>query len=198
MGNVVVSEFITVDGVIEDPGGAEGSAHGGWSGKFKSGPEGGKFKFEELIAAGALLLGRVTYEGFAAAWPTMEGTGEFGEKMNGMPKYVVSTTLERAEWNNSTILRGDPAEEVRKLKGQVDGDVVIFGSAKLAQSLIEHHLIDEYRLMIYPILLGTGKRLFAEADNTSNLVLVDATRAGETAILTFHPAGANGAQSSEE
>jgi dihydrofolate reductase len=198
MGNIVVSEFITVDGVIEDPGGAEGSAHGGWSGKFQSGPEGGKFKFEELIAADALLLGRVTYEGFAAAWPTMEGTGEFGEKMNSMPKYVVSTTLGRAEWNNSTILRGDLADEVRKLKEQVDGDVVIFGSAKLAQRLTEHDLIDEYRLMVYPILLGSGKRLFAEADNTSNLLLVDATRAGETVILTFHPARANGAPSSGE
>jgi dihydrofolate reductase len=198
MGNIVVSEFITVDGVIEDPGGAEGSAHGGWSGNFQSGPEGGKFKFEELIAADALLLGRVTYEGFAAAWPTMEGTGEFGEKMNSMPKYVVSTTLGRAEWNNSTILRGDLADEVRKLKEQVDGDVVIFGSAQLAQSLIEHDLIDEYRLMVYPILLGSGKRLFAEADNTSNLLLVDATTAGETVILTFHPAPANAAPSSEE
>lgn len=198
MGNVVVSEFITVDGVIEDPGGAEGSAHGGWSGKFKSGPEGGKFKFEELMAADALLLGRVTYEGFAAAWPTMEGTGEYGEKMNGIPKSVASTTLGRADWNNSTILRGDLAEEVRKLKGQVSGDVLVFGSAKLAQSLIEHDLIDEYRLMVYPILLGSGKRLFAEAGSASNLQLADATTAGETAILTFRPARPTDAQSSEE
>jgi dihydrofolate reductase len=198
MGNVVISEFITVDGVIEDPGGAEGSPHGGWSGKFQSGPEGGKFKFEELLAAGALLLGRVTYEGFASAWPTMEGTGEFGEKMNGMPKYVVSNTLERAEWKNSTILHGDLGEEVRKLKDQVEGDVVIFGSAKLAQSLIEHDLIDEYRLMVYPLLLGSGKRLFAETNGTSDLQLVDATKAGDTVILTFHPARASAAQSSEQ
>jgi len=131
------------------------------------------------MAAGALLLGRVTYQGFASAWPTMEGTGEFGEKMNGMPKFVVSTTLERAEWSNSTIVRGDLAEEVDKLKRQVDGDVVVFGSAKLAQGLIEHDLVDEYRLMVYPILLGSGKRLFAEADTASSLQLLEATKAGE-------------------
>jgi dihydrofolate reductase len=188
MGTVVVSEFITVDGVIEDPGGAEGSfAHSGWSGKFSSGAEGGQFKFQELAAAGALLLGRATYEGFAAAWPKAEGTGEFGEKMNGMPKYVVSSTLDQADWTNSTILRGGLAEEVGKLKVQVDGDVVVFGSAKLVQGLIEHDLIDEYRLMVYPVLLGTGKRLFGEADSPSDLQLVDATKAGETVILTFSP-----------
>lgn len=188
MGDVVVSEFITVDGVVEDPGGAEGSPHGGWSGKLSSGPEGGKFKFEELMAADALLLGRVTYQGFAAAWPSTEGTGEYGEKMNAMPKYVMSSTLERADWNNSTILRGDVSEEVRKLKEQVDGDVLMFGSSRLVQSLIENDLIDEYRLMVYPILLGGGRRLFAEASSPSHLQLVDSTKAGETLILTFHPA----------
>ncbi len=190
MASVVVSEFITVDGVIEDPGGAEGSPQGGWSMKFSSGPEGGKFKFEELLAAGALLLGRTTYEGFAAAWPSMEGTGEFGEKMNGMPKYVVSSTLERADWNNSTILRGDLAEEVRKLKSEVNGDLVVFGSSKLVQGLIGHGLIDEYRLMVYPVLLGRGKRLFADADTRSDLQVVDAVKAGDTVIFTLRPAPA--------
>lgn len=197
MGNVVVSEFITLDGVIEDPGGAEGSDRGGWSGKFASGPEGGKFKFEELMVAGALLLGRVTYEGFAEAWPTMEGTGEFGERMNSLPKYVVSATLETADWSNSTILRGDPAEEVRELKEQVDGDVVVFGSAKLVQSLVEHDLIDEYRLMVYPVILGNGKRLFGDASGASDLQLADSTRAGETVILTFHPVRADASQRNE-
>ena len=197
MGSIVLSEFITVDGVIEDPGGAEGSPHGGWSRKFSSGPEGGKFKFDELTAAGALLLGRATYEGFAAAWPTMEGTGEFGERMNAIPKYVLSSTLERAEWQNSTILRGDLAEEARRVKEQVDGDLVVFGSARLAQGLIAHDLIDEYRLMVYPVLLGAGKRLFAEAVRPSDLQLTDATQAGDTVILTFHPARVTAAQSSE-
>jgi dihydrofolate reductase len=190
MGSIVVSEFITVDGVIEDPGGAEGFAHGGWSGKFSSGPEGGKFKYEELMAAEALLLGRVTYEGFAEAWPNVEGTGDFGEKMNGMPKYVFSATLERADWDNSTILSGDLAEEARRLKEEVDGDVVVFGSAKLVQGLIEHDLVDEYRLMVHPVLLGSGKRLFGESGSPSDLQLVDATKAGETVILSFHPARA--------
>ncbi|HWF52739.1 MAG TPA: dihydrofolate reductase family protein [Solirubrobacteraceae bacterium] len=190
MGNIVVSEFISVDGVIEDPGGAEGFAHGGWSGKFSSGPEGGKFKYEELMAAEALLLGRVTYQGFAAAWPHIEGTGEFGEKMNGLPKYVVSSTLESADWNNSTILEGDLAAEARGLKDRLGGDILVFGSAKLVQGLIEDDLVDEYRLMVHPVLLGSGKRLFGESEQPSDLQLVDATKAGETVILTFHPARA--------
>jgi dihydrofolate reductase len=183
-----VSEFITVDGVIEDPGGAEGFAHGGWSGKFSSGPEGGKFKYEELMAAEALLLGRVTYQGFAAAWPHIEGTGEFGEKMNGLPKYVISSTLESADWNNSTILSGDLATEARGLKDRLDGDIVVFGSAEVVHGLIEDDLVDEYRLMVHPVLLGSGKRLFAAAEQPSDLRLVEATKAGETVILTFHPA----------
>ncbi len=193
MGRIVVSEFITVDGVIEDPGGAEGFTRGGWTMKFSSGPEGSNFKFDELTAASALLLGRVTYEGFAAAWPTMEGTGEFGEKMNSMPKYVVSTTLERADWNNSTIVRGDLAEAALKLKQQFDGDVVVFGSAELVQGLIEHDLIDEYRLMVYPVILGTGKRLFGETQSPADLQLIDTTTAQDTVILTLHRARVEGA-----
>ena len=196
MSSLVVSEFVTIDGVIEDPGGAEGSAHGGWSMRFSSGPEGGAFKFEELLAAGALLLGRVTYEGFAAAWPTMEGTGEFGERMNALPKFVVSSTLERADWNNSTIVRGDLPAEVRALKERLAGDIVVFGSSQLVQALIAHDLIDEYRLMVYPVLLGGGKRLFAERGTATDLQLVDMKQAGDTAILTLHRRPAAGSQPS--
>ncbi len=194
MSKIVVSQFITLDGVIEGPGREPGFDRAGWAFQFDRGPEGMTFKFDEIKAAGALLLGRVTYEGFAAAWPTMEGTGEFGEKMNSMPKYVASRTLERADWNNSTIIGGSIPEEVRKLEEQVDGDILINGSAKLVQTLIEHDLIDEYRLMVFPIVLGTGKRLFANTDRPSTLQLVDLARAGETAILTYKPTpvGRNG------
>ncbi len=159
MGDVVVTEFISLDGVIEDPGGAENFPHGGWSFKFDRGADGDKFKMDELEAADAQLLGRVTYEGFADAWPNMGGD-QFGDKMNSMPKYVVSTTLEQADWENSTILRGDLAQEIAELKERYEGDILIAGSATLAQSLTTLGLIDEYRLMVFPVTLGGGKRLF--------------------------------------
>lgn len=189
MSKVVASQFVTVDGVIEAPGGGESFERGGWAFQFERGPEGDRFKLEELRAAGALLLGRVTYEGFARAWPNMEGTGEFGEKMNGMPKYVVATTLEQAQWNNSTILKGDLAEEIEGLKQQINGDILINGSAQLVQSLVEQGLIDEYRLMVYPIVLGDGKRLFAHTSKSSDLRLVDTKQVGSgIQILTYQPA----------
>jgi dihydrofolate reductase len=161
---VIVSEFVTLDGVMEDPGGAEEFEHGGWAFRFERGPEGDKFKFDELAAADALLLGRETYEGFAAAWPQMEEqTGEYGTWMNGYPKHVVSRTLEEPlEWNNSTLIKGDVAEEVAKLKRQDGKDILVFGSAQLVHTLMEHDLIDEFRLMVFPIVVGTGKRLFGE------------------------------------
>lgn len=187
MGDVVVTEFMSLDGVIEDPGGAEGFAHGGWSFKFDRGAEGDKFKYDELIAADAQLLGRVTYEGFAAAWPKMRGD-EFGERMNSMPKYVVSTTLQQAEWENSTILNGDLAEDVGAVKARHAGDILIAGSAKLAQSLTALGLIDEYRLMVFPVLLGGGKRLFADDRELRNLRLVDSKPAGDALILRYRKA----------
>ena len=159
MGDVVVTEFISLDGVIEDPGGAESYPHGGWAFKFDRGADGDKFKGDELVAADAQLLGRVTYEGFAAAWPNMGGDA-FGDKMNSMPKYVVSTTLEQADWENTTILRGDLEQEIAELKERYEGDILIAGSATLAQSLTKLGLIDEYRLMVFPVTLGGGKRLF--------------------------------------
>ena len=197
MGRIVVTEFISLDGVIEDPGGAEGYRHGGWTFEFQSGPEGDKLKFGETMGAAALLLGRVTYEGFAAAWPTMEGTGEFGEKMNGMPKYVVSSTLGEPEWSNSTVLRGDVAAEVAKLKQEIDGVILVAGSAQLAQGLIEHDLVDELRLMVFPVVLGTGKRLFGETSDKKPLRLVDSKTVGDgVAILVYQPPRDDAATSS--
>src|SRR5438093_11337057 len=188
MGRVVVTEFISLDGVIEDPGGAEGYADGGWA--FEIGDEGGSFKFDELKASDAQLLGRVTYEGFAKAWPTMEGTGTFGEKMNAMPKFVVSKTLENPEWNNTTVLTGDLAEEVGKLKERFDGDILVAGSAQLAQGLLESDLVDEVRLMVFPVVLGSGKRLFGEVSDKKPLRLTDSKVVGDgVAILIYQPAG---------
>jgi len=184
MGKLVVTEFVSLDGVMEDPGGAEGYAHGGWTFQFDQG-EGGAFKFEELKASDAQLLGRRTYEGFAKAWPTMEGTGEFGEKMNAMPKFVVSSTLENPEWNNTTVLKGDLADEVGKLKQHFDGDILVAGSAQLVQSLLARDLVDELRLMVFPIVLGTGKRLFADGAEPATLNLVETKQTGSVVILTL-------------
>jgi dihydrofolate reductase len=188
VGKVVVSEFITLDGVFQDPGGAEGFDRGGWAFQFSRGPEGDKFKLDELMAAGAQLLGRRTYQGFAAAWPSMKDEIGFADKMNRMPKYVVSTTLDRADWNNSTIIRSRVPQEVNRLKQQVDGDILVAGSGKLVQTLVEHNLVDEYRLMVFPIVLGSGRRLFADAGKPSRLRLVSTLKAGDTLILTYQPA----------
>ena len=185
MGKVVVSQFITLDGVVEDPGGAEGFDRGGWAFKFDRGPEGDKFKLDEVMASEALLLGRVTYEGFAEAWPSR--SGDFADKFNSMPKYVVSTTLKDPEWNNSTVIEGDVAEAVAELKRDVDGDILVNGSVQLVQTLMEHSLVDEYRLMVFPTILGAGKRLFGETGNAAALRLVDAKPAGETLILIYEP-----------
>jgi dihydrofolate reductase len=191
MGKLVVTEFVTLDGVIEDPGGAEQYRHGGWTFKFDQGDEGGKLKFGELMAADAQLLGRVTYDGFAKAWPTMEGTGEFGEKMNAMPKFVVSTTLEDPTWNNTTVLKGgsDLAQEVNSLKQQFAGDILVAGSAKLVQSLLAEDLVDELHLMVFPIALGGGKRLFADDAEATSLTLTETKQSGAVAILILQREG---------
>jgi dihydrofolate reductase len=186
MGNVVVSQFVTLDGVVEDPGGSENFDRGGWAFQFERGPEGDKFKLDEVMAAEALLLGRVTYQGFAEAWPSREG--EFADKFNNMAKYVVSTTLDEPQWNNSTVIDGDLAGAVGRLKQQEGGDILVNGSVQLIQALMEHDLIDEYRLMVFPVVLGGGKRLFNETSKPVPLKLVDAKPAGATQILTYHPA----------
>ncbi len=187
VGRIVVTEFVSLDGVIEDPGGAENFRHGGWSFEITRGDEGDKFKLDETFSSEALLLGRVTYEGFAEAWPSREG--EFADKFNSMPKYVVSSTLEEPEWNNSTVLKGDVAEEVAKLRQEHDGDIVVHGSARLVQTLVEHDLVDELRLMVYPVVLGSGKRLFGETGDKKPLRLVDSKVVGDgVAILIYKPA----------
>ncbi|HEY4346063.1 MAG TPA: dihydrofolate reductase family protein [Gaiellaceae bacterium] len=184
MGKVVVTEFLTLDGVMEDPGGGETFDRGGWAFKFDRGAEGDKFKFDELEAADAQLLGRVTYEGFAKAWPTMEA-GEFGEKMNSMPKFVVSSTLTSAEWNNSTVLSGSLADEVATLKARYEGNILVAGSARLVQSLLAEGLVDELRLMVFPVVLGAGKRLFADASGQTAFETVESRQAGDVALLTL-------------
>jgi dihydrofolate reductase len=187
VGRIVVTEFVSLDGVMEDPGGAEDFKHGGWTFEIGRGVEGDKFKLDEALAADALLLGRVTYEGFAEAWPSREG--DFADKFNGMPKYVVSSSLEKADWNNSTLLKGDVAEEVSKLRQDVDGDIVVHGSAQLVQTLVEHDLVDELRLMVFPVVLGTGKRLFGETSDKKPLRLADSKVVGDgVAILVYQPA----------
>jgi dihydrofolate reductase len=184
MGRIVVTEFISIDGVVEDPGGSEDFKYGGWSFEFSRGDEGDQFKIDETRASDALLLGRVTYEGFADAWPSREG--EFADLFNNMPKYVVSSTLENPEGNNTTVVSGDVAEEVAKLKERYDGDIVVHGSASLAQALIDQDLVDELRLMVFPVVLGSGKPLFGETGDKKTLKLTESKTVGDgVAILIY-------------
>jgi dihydrofolate reductase len=186
MSKIVVSQFITLDGVVEDPGGSEGFERGGWAFQFERGAEGDKFKLDELMASDALLLGRVTFEGFAAAWPTR--TGDFADKFNTMRKYVVSTTLDDPSWSNSTVIKGDVAEEVAGLKEQPGGDILVNGSVQLVRTLLEHDLVDELRLMVFPVVLGAGKRLFGDAADAIAFEPVETKPAGSVAILTLERA----------
>ncbi|MBV9691404.1 MAG: dihydrofolate reductase family protein [Ktedonobacteraceae bacterium] len=171
MRKVVVTEYVTVDGVFEDPGGAEGFRHGGWSFQFWS-EEAAKYKYEELFSSDALLLGRVTYEGFAKAWPSVNDEAGFADRMNSLPKFVVSTTLSELAWNNSRLIKGNVAEEVSKLKQEVGQDILLSGSGQLVNALMQYDLIDEYRLMVHPIVLGSGRRIFADADDALKLKLL--------------------------
>jgi dihydrofolate reductase len=186
MGRIVVSQFITVDGVIEDPGGAEGFERGGWAFRFERGDEGDRFKFDEVMASDALLLGRRTYEGFAEAWPSR--TGEFADKFNSMPKYVVSEALNDPEWANSTVVGGDVASAVATVKERHERDILVNGSAQLTRALLAEGAVDELRLMVFPTVLGAGKRLFGQAEPQVLLRLTESRRAGETLILRFVPA----------
>jgi dihydrofolate reductase len=182
MGSIVVTEFVSLDGVMEAPGG-EDFKYKGWSFQFDRGEEGNQFKLDETVESEALLLGRVTYEGFAAAWPQREG--EFADKFNSMPKYVVSSTLQDPEWNNTTILKGDVSDEVSKLKQSIDGDIYVHGSCRLAQTLIEHDLVDELHLMVFPVVLGTGKRLFGETSDMKRLRLKESKPVGNDGVLVL-------------
>ena len=184
MGKIVVTEFVSLDGVMEDPGGAEGFEHGGWTFEINRGEEGDKFKLDETNDSDALLLGRKTYEGFAAAWPTREG--DFADKFNSMPKYVVSSTLTDPEWTNTTVLGDDLPAEVAKLKEQHDGDIVVHGSAQLAQTLLEQDFVDELRLMVFPVVLGKGKRLFGETSDKKTLKLQSSRTVGDGVVILVY------------
>jgi dihydrofolate reductase len=188
MGRIVVTEYISIDGVIEAPGGDEDYEHVNWVFEFERGEEGQKFKDDETLGSEALLLGRITYEGFAPAWPTMEG--EIADKFNAMPKYVVSKTLTNPDWNNTTVLRGDLIEDVTALKRRVDGDIVVHGSAQLARALFAASLVDELRLMVFPLVLGSGKKLFDGNGKRAHMPLREAKTVGEgISILTYGPIG---------
>jgi dihydrofolate reductase len=188
VGRIIVTEFASLDGVVEDPGGSEDFKYGGWSFEFSRGEEGDKFKLDETMGSAALLLGRTTYEGFAEAWPQRDG--EFADKFNSMPKYVVSSTLKDPEWTNTTVLDGDVKESVSRLKDEVDGDIVVHGSVQLAQTLLELDLVDRLHLMVFPVVLGAGKRLFGETSDKKTLRLAEHQIVGDgVAILAYERAG---------
>jgi dihydrofolate reductase len=184
MGRIVVTEFVSLDMVAEAPGGDSNYKHAGWTFKIEQGQEGADFKLKETRDSEALLLGRVTYQGFAAAWPSVPG--EFGDKFNSMPKYVVSQTLDKAEWNNSTILTGDVVKEVSKLRQKVGGDIVVHGSARLVQTLLANDLVDELRLMVFPVVLGSGKRLFGEMEDLKRLHLAESKTVGDGVVILIY------------
>jgi dihydrofolate reductase len=180
MGKLVVTEFVSLDGVFEDPGGAEGYEHGGWTFEYDRGEDGNQFKVDELMEAEVQLLGRVTYEGFANAWPSR--TGEFADKLNSDPKYVVSSTLRDPQWQNTTVLSGEAAEEVAKLKRETHGTILVAGSGTLVASLLAADLVDELRLMVFPTVLGRGRRLFPDGIDRLKLKLADARTVGPDGV----------------
>ena len=182
MGKLVVTEFVSLDGVMQAPGG-EDFKYPGWTFDFDRGEDGNDFKLKETLETDVLLLGRVTYESFAGAWPSREG--EFADKFNEMPKYVVSATLEDPEWNNTTVLKGDAVAEARQLKERTDGIVQVPGSLRLAQALIDADLVDELHLMVFPVLLGTGGRLFGEASERTSWRLVESRPVGPDGVLVL-------------
>jgi dihydrofolate reductase len=190
MRRIVVSEFITADGVAEAPGGEPTLDRAGWAFQFNRGEDGDRFKLDEVRDADALLLGRATYEGFAQAWPGRTDEVGFADRMNSMPKYVVSSTLTDPKWANSTVIGGDVAGAVTKLKAEPGGDLLIAGSLRLVQALTELGLVDEYRLMVFPVILGAGRRLFGDTSHQVPLRLASATPVGQdgVVILTYHPA----------
>jgi dihydrofolate reductase len=184
MGTIVVSDNVSLDGVIQDPAGDEGFPRGGWVGLIKDRPELARLALDEALGSEAMLMGRRTYEWFAARWPSR--TGALAERLNSLPKYVVSATLEHPNWNNSTVLKGDLLDEVTKLKHEFTGDIVIPASFRIVRTLMEHDLVDELRLKIFPVVLGAGERLFGETDGKNAMRLVDVrTLDGVTAYLTY-------------
>ena len=187
MGRIVITEYISVDGVVEAPSGTEDFARVGWIDDFRRGPEGDRFKVDETMASDALLLGRVTYDGFAPVWPQVEG--EFADKFNTMPKYVVSSTLKDPEWTNTTVLEGDLSEHVARLKEAHEGDIVVHGSASLVQALVENDLVDTMHLMVFPVVLGDGKRLFGPTSDKKRLRLADSKTVGDGVLILTYERG---------
>ena len=175
MGRIVVTEFVSLDGVMEAPGG-EDFKYPGWTFDFDRGDDGNQFKLDEIVNADAHLLGRVTYESFANAWPKREG--DFADRLNADPKYVVSSTLNDPEWNNTTVLSGDPMEEIAKLKDSVDGNILVAGSLQLVQEMLENDLVDEIRLMVFPVVLGTGRKLFGDLSDKKDMKLAESSPVG--------------------
>jgi dihydrofolate reductase len=187
MGKIVVSDNVSLDGVVQDPAGDEGFRRGGWVGLIKDHPELGKLALDENLAAEALLLGRRTYEWLAARWPSR--SGELADRLNSLPKYVVSSTVEDPEWNNSTVLKGDAVDAVSKLKHELDGEIVVPASFQLVRTLMEHDLVDELRLKIFPVVLGAGERLFGETSDRKAMRLVDTrTIEGEIVFVRYESA----------
>jgi dihydrofolate reductase len=186
MGKLVISENVSLDGVVQDPTGDEGFQRGGWFGQIgdKDREEWAKVEFEEALRTAALLLGRRSYEWFAARWPSR--SGEWADRLNSLPKYVVSSTLVDAAWNNSTVLKGEVVNEVSQLKQELDGEIVVYASCQLVRTLIEHDLVDELRLMVYPVVLGAGERLFGETSDKKSMRLLDTRTVGDgLAYLTY-------------
>ena len=182
MAKIVVTEFVSLDGVMQAPGG-EDFKYPGWTFEFDRGDDGNQFKVDETMEADALLLGRITYESFAGAWPSRDG--EFADKFNTMPKYVVSSTLDNPEWNNTTVLKGDAAEEAAKLKEALDGVIQVPGSLRLVQALLESDLVDQLNLMVFPVALGTGRRLFGEMDERKDWKLTESRPVGPDGVLVL-------------
>jgi dihydrofolate reductase len=180
MGKLVVTQFVSVDGVFEDPGGVEGYEHGGWTFEYDRGEDGNTFKLDELLEAEVQLLGRVTYQGFADAWPSREGP--FADKLNNDPKYVVSTTLKDPQWQNTTVISGDVAAAIAKLKDETEGAILVAGSGTLVRTLLEADLVDELRLMVFPTILGRGKRLFPDGIDRRKLTLVESKTVGPDGV----------------
>jgi len=184
MGKLIVSDNVSLDGVVQDPAGDEGFERGGWVGLIKDSPGAGRLALEEALGAEALLLGRRSYEWMAGRWPSRRG--ELADRLNGMPKYVVSSTLGALDWNNSTLLEGDVVDEVSRLKRERSGDLAVVASFQLVRTLLDHDLVDELRLKIYPVVLGAGRRLFGELGDTRQMRLVDSrTVDGDVAVLTY-------------
>ena len=180
MGKLVVTEFVSIDGVFEDPGGAENYEHGGWTFEYDRGEDGNKFKLDELMDAEIQLLGRITYEGFAAAWPSREGP--FADKLNNDPKVVVSTTLTDPSWQNTTVISDDVVEEIAKLKNETDGSILVSGSGTLVATLLEADLVDELRLMVFPTVLGRGRRVFPDGIDRLKFTLAESRTVGAEGV----------------